>query len=157
MTIGYWDYWSSATSTGSTTGTDAWGQGARYYFSNSGGMWRSGTQTATTTSDFWCRPVIRKYLVRVPDHWGDAALADFVHLINDETNTGFTVEMVIQGDIRITDPTIDIRTMEEMGPLFKRYASGADRDLIAAFFNKHGTTTPKKKKAAKRKAKDKTA
>ena len=64
--------------------------------------------------------------------------ANFTKLINDDTDTGFTVEMWISGDIKITDPSIERRSMADFMPLLLSRASAADQDTIRKFFDRHG-------------------
>lgn len=130
MAVRYWDYWKSSTSTSSTSGYwDAWGSGTTS--SNS----TFSTYTSGVTTATWIRFTPREYVVTMPDHWDEAVTATFVRLINDETNTGFTVKMVMQGDVLITDPSIEKRSMEDFAPLLLRKAMGKDHERIQAFFD----------------------
>jgi len=61
----------------------------------------------------------------------------FVKLVNMETKTGWLVTMVIKGDIIITDPNIETRTMEEFVPLLRWDASRNDNAKIDMFFDEH--------------------
>lgn len=139
----YWDYNPTSTTSGN------------YY--NPRTIWRSYTDGGTTsttgydwsnqtgTASTWGSPNtlyyyytatvrVEKVLVRVPEHWGEPEIAGFTRLINDETKTGWTVEMVISGDIKITDPTVQIRDMAAFALLLKRYANQSDRETIDRFF-----------------------
>lgn len=124
MATEYWNYWDSGTS--GTTAT-------------SGGAWSTDPCTSGTTSGstWWIR-IVRKYLVVIPENWTEKIIADFTILLNDKTNTGFRVEMVIRGDIKITDHTIEVRTMENFIPLLRQYAGKKDLTKIKKFFKKNG-------------------
>lgn len=137
----YWDY--STTST-TTTQTASWWDSqlrpsATTYTTTS-------TSTTTTSASTWtCVYYVqpRAYLVEPPDHWDEATLASFVRLVNDETKTGFTVTMVIKGEILITDPDVELRAMADFVPLLKRRANATDRAKIDAFFAEFGAEEPK--------------
>ena len=122
MATTYWDYWDDAPTTSSSTTT------------TSGTYTTSGTTSAT---DVYWLYTVRKYLVKAPESWMKSARADFTKLINDETKTGFKVEMWIDGIIEITDHSIDMRTMKEFVPLLKSYANLEDRAKIDAFFERY--------------------
>lgn len=124
MAVYYWDYWTDQSPTTSTASDWTTPSGA-----TGTGVWWS--YTTTTMS------VVRKYLIKEPESWTDEVSAAFVHLLNDETNTGFKIEMLIRGDIRITDPSIDTRTMVEFVPLLKSRAVGKDRETVETFFEEH--------------------
>lgn len=65
-----------------------------------------------------------------------------VDLVNRETKTGHYIEMVIWGDVTITDPNIETRTMKEYVPLLCSYANPADLKKIVRFFKKHSPEGP---------------
>ena len=79
----------------------------------------------------------RWILVSAPVHWDKIDSLAFVDLINNKTKTGCTVTMVIDGEILITDPDIETRTMEEFLPLLKKLASSDDIKTINDFFSEH--------------------
>jgi hypothetical protein len=123
MAIHYWDPdWTSTTDT--STGWDI-----------------NCTNTDTAASRYeW---VVRTYLVEAPAHWTEEDQDAFTRLVNIETHTGFKVVMWIRGgDILITDPNVERRTMADFVPLLKAYGSQADRDAINAFFDEHGLEPP---------------
>lgn len=135
--VRYWDY--STTST-STTQTASWWNSqscssATTYTTTSAST-GGGGGASTWTCVYYVQP--RAYLIDPPDHWDEATLASFVRLVNDETKTGFTVTMVIKGEILITDPHVERRAMADFVPLWKRYANAADRTKIDAFFAEFG-------------------
>ena len=109
--------------------------------------WDTGTSSDwTTTSDTgkccnratWVIRTEKRYLVECPESWSEKIIAGFVALINDKTNTGFKVLMVIRGEIRITDPEIDCRTMENFVPLLRQHACKQDWTKIEKFFKTNG-------------------
>jgi hypothetical protein len=126
MAIDYWDY--QLTTTGSTT-TD-WSGTATV---------SASTGTSTVTTALWPTYVstFRRYIVAAPKSWDRKTRAIFTKLVNDDTDTGFTVDMWIDGDIEITDPTIEKRTMEDFMPLLKHRASEKEKVLISDFFEKY--------------------
>ncbi len=104
--------------------------------------WASSTasddNTCTwTTSNCWYTTVIKRYLVHRPDSWDDKIHEGYIKLINVKTKTGFTVIMVIKGDVLITDPSMDTRSMKDFLPLLRTHANAEDRKLIDSFFKKH--------------------
>lgn len=127
MSVEYYD-WSST----SSTTTDDW-------------KWFSDTSSSTSSyyriyserpnRIYSERP--RRYLVSAPAHWTDEDNIAFVHLLNQETRTGFIVEMVIKGDILITDPNIEHRSMKNFLPLLRVRARGDDGRKIDEFFKQH--------------------
>lgn len=126
MACGYWDEY-----TGSTTG-------------DLGGSWAFDTSatsaTVTTTYITWTTsssPTTwspRRILVKIPASWDKQKIAAYARLVNRETNTGWKVEFVIEGDVAIVDPNIEIREMAEFVPLLKHCASEEDRRKIDEFF-----------------------
>jgi hypothetical protein len=137
MAPNYWDY---QTTSNTTTGTyytpKIWQSSGTT--STTGGNWTNSPTTSTwgNTDRVYYYSVVRveKCLVRPPEHWGEAEIAGFTRLINDETKTGWKIEMWINGDIKITDPTIQIRDMAGFLPLLKQYANRQDLATIDAFF-----------------------
>jgi len=123
MATDYWDYWNDATGyTGTATS----------------GTLTTGTATTGTYTTWYdatsSTPIVRKMLVRIPESWGKSKIAAYTKLINDDTNTGWTVEMIITGDIKITDHSIEVREMKEFVMLLKQRASQTDRHTIDDFF-----------------------
>ena len=112
--INYHDYGSTT-----TTGADTWSTG-----------W-----TGASSTTWYYTTEIRKYLVTCPENWGQSIIDAFCRLVNDDTDTGFSIDMIICGDIKITDPNIDVRDMESFRLLFKSHASVSDKEKIDAFFN----------------------
>ncbi len=115
-------YWDSGTTSGTWSTND------------------SSWSNASNTSSNYCyyRTAIRRFLVASPEHWTDDDALAFVELINEKTNTGFKVTMLIKGDVLITDPWIEKRTMEEFLPLLRSSAvTRNDRTLIDEFFKLH--------------------
>ncbi len=118
MSSTYWDGW-NGTSTGQSTasyGYNSWGS------------------TATTYYPIWTYVTVKKFLVEAPKSWTDEAIDKFIRLVNIDTQTGFKVEMVIKGDVLITDPEIEKRSMKDFRPLFQSRASAEDNEKIKAFF-----------------------
>ena len=61
---------------------------------------------------------MRKILVSSPKNWTKEQNMEFVELVNIKTKTGWIVTLVIEnGDILITDPNVEKRTMIEFTPL----------------------------------------
>ena len=94
----------------------------------------SGATAATTT--IWYQPIVRRILVAAPKNWDKKRCLAFAKLINNKTNTGWNVEMIIKGEITITDPDIETRTMKEFLPLLKKRATKADINKIDKFIGK---------------------
>ena len=65
------------------------------------------------------------------DGWSDQACATLTRLINDETRTGFKIEMWINGDVRVTDPTVNIRDLDWFLMRLRQVASASDYAKIA--------------------------
>lgn len=131
---------------------------AAYYWDYNGtagtGTPITSDQTGTTTSDNYCTVTItdstrtttcggfyvvspppRQIVVRHPAGWTDEQHAKYVQLVNDRTNTGWRVTMLMKGgDIAITDPNVEIRDMKDMVLLLKDRASATDREIIDDFF-----------------------
>jgi hypothetical protein len=124
----YWDYYgTAATSWRRVTATDS--SASFTYFS-------SGTTWASSGIYSPCRVVNRKILVTAPDNWSDGQNMGFVELVNIKTKTRWKVTLVIKGgDILITDPDVEKRTMEDFIPLLKNSADIVDIEIINEFFN----------------------
>ena len=114
-------------------GTSYW-QGAN---STTNGATCGNLYTSDATCSTWYIPRTRTILVSSPLHWCKEDSLAFVDLINNKTKTGCTVTMVIDGEILITDPDIETRTMEEFLPLLKKLASSDDVKTINDFFTEH--------------------
>ena len=122
MATTYWDY----NGTGSTTTRSDW-------------IGSTANWTTTATDTAWSAyRTVRTILVEAPKSWGEAIQAALTKLVNDETDTGWTITMWIRGDIKITDPNIERRSMKDFVPLLKHRASERDRSLIDKFFDKFG-------------------
>lgn len=129
MSVKYWDYtddisgyWHDSGNTTISSG-DYWPD--RIYWTN----------TTSSSADMVLRVI--RILVKNPKHWTKQDAADFVYLINKGTNTGFKVEMVIDGNIEITDPSIEKRSMKNFLPLLLSVANAKDAEIIRDFFEKH--------------------
>ena len=121
----------------------------RYHDSTSAtsGDWNSTTNAAaygtgcssasSAASGYYYLPKPRRILVSTPEKWSEKDTLAFCDLVNKETRTGWIVEMVIRGDVIITDPDIETRTMEEFLPLLKNRASRSDVAKIEIFFKEH--------------------
>lgn len=78
----------------------------------------------------------RKILVRAPEKWTEEQNMKFVELVNIKTETGWMVTLVIKnGDIIITDPDIEKRTIKEFIPLLLNSANMDDVAIINEFFS----------------------
>jgi len=93
------------------------------------------TDSSSSTTYVFLRP--RRILVSSPAHWKKEDSLAFVDLVNNKTKTGWLVTMLIDGDILITDPDIETRTMEAFVPLLKKRASSDDMKTINEFFAEH--------------------
>lgn len=93
----------------------------------------------TSTCNSW-QPsyvtVVRKILVSAPENWTEEQNMKFVELVNIKTKTGWKVTLVIKGgNITITDPNVERRTMADFIPLLKNEALRKDIILINEFFD----------------------
>jgi hypothetical protein len=93
--------------------------------------------SACSSSTIYTFYPARRFMIEQPESWTNNDAIAFMHLINDETKTGYIVEMIITGDILITDPNIEHRTMKQFIPLLRRSAIKDDRDKINSFFVEH--------------------
>ena len=80
---------------------------------------------------------VQRMLVHYPESWTKEIAFKFSELLNLETKTGWKIILVINGDITIMDPSIEVRTMKDFLPLLRSYACGEDREKIDAFFEQH--------------------
>lgn len=87
---------------------------------------------------YWTTRVVKRVLVREPDHWDKEDNEAFKRLVNIETDTGWKLIMTIKGDVEIADPNVEVRDMQGFIPLFKRRASVEDTKKINEFFNQKG-------------------
>ena len=135
VSVNYWNYLDDCTTTGSPThyridttassGTDA--MSGSTYISNE----LASGSACTYALEF------KKILVVVPRHWPRPWIADFTRLVNDETDTGCKVTMVIEGDIDIVDPTVELREMGPFISLLRDRAIPSDVAKIKAFVASH--------------------
>ena len=79
----------------------------------------------------------RTILVKVPKKWTKKQNLSFTELVNKKTNTGWTVTLIIEGKIVITDPNVERRTMAEFIPLLKNKADNTDMRKIRMFFREN--------------------
>lgn len=114
------------------------------------------TDASTVSSTNWGwapypRVVVKKVYVKSPEHWDRSIVRAYAKLVNEETSTGWKVTAIIDGDIEILDPYIDVRDMKDFIGLLKARASVEDRKKIDAFFKKVGLEAkPKRGKRAKK-------
>lgn len=99
--------------------------------------WIYGDSNTSCTSTPWIIRLYRRFLTPCPKGWTHDDEIAFTHLLNRETKTGFRVEMLISGDVLITDPDVEVREMRALVPLIKSHASEADCAKIEAFFAAH--------------------
>lgn len=126
----YWDPHQTSTST-SGTATNS----TRY----------NNSASSTTTNWYYVTAVVtREMLIEEPEHWEDSDRDGFTRLVNLETKTGWIVKLWIKGDVCITDPTIERRSMADFLPLLRSSAKSVD-DLtrINDFFDAHPLSKPK--------------
>lgn len=131
MATDYWDYnkWSGTSSSASST---------TYYDTSGHTTGSSVSFPSATGSTGFVRWIQKKYLVKAPKRWNKNQVLGFVELVNYKTKTGWFVTMVIEGgDILITDPDVEKRSMNDFIPLLKRDAGKADMELINEFFEKN--------------------
>src|SRR5436190_10306040 len=76
----------------------------------------SSTNTDCTYPHHY-RVVRKEMMVFRPEKWTEKEELAFVKLINSDTSTGWNIKMLIRGDVLITDPAIETRTMKEFIPL----------------------------------------
>jgi len=79
----------------------------------------------------------REILVEHPEHWKDEDHQAYVKLVNEQTQTGWKIKLLITGNVQICDPRIERRSMADFIPLLKYNASDKDRELIDKFFQEH--------------------
>ena len=130
MATGYWDY----DGTGTTTGD----LGDNWTVDSTQGTTTSGSYTWTNTATTSTRYIVRRVIVKHPEHWDKQKTADYVKLVNKETNTGWKIDMVFEGDVAIVDPDVEIREMDEFAILLKHRASQEDCEKIDKFFKEAG-------------------
>ncbi|WP_157951654.1 hypothetical protein [Agrobacterium pusense] len=132
--IRYWDYPTSVSNYWSTSGATTSATNAtsstRFYSA-------SGTNSFTSFTNNVYVTVTRQYVVTVPEHWTREDCADLTLLINDETKTGFKITMWMEGDIDITDPSVEKRALEDFIPLLLSHAGHEDQLKIRSFFSAH--------------------
>ena len=119
----YWNYNDSSPTRWQTTSTNA-----TTNFDN------SLTGCGWSTSTYYPITVTRKILVANPETWTHEQSLKFVELLNVKTKTGFTVILLIKGDVLITDPDVEKRDMIDFIPLLRKKASATDLNLINEFF-----------------------
>jgi len=124
-TVSYHD-WSNWTTSSNSTMNYSWN-------------WNTSSTTGSSvTYDYVYSYRMRSILVEPPSHWTLDDVLAFVHMVNFETNTGWTITMVFKdGDIIITDPNVERRTMKDFIPLLKSRISLEDKKIINAFFDSH--------------------
>ena len=133
MGINYWDYTGTGTSYNNITPIDSTSGYERIFdTSTTGSSW-------TPTNIYYRETRTRKILVIHSEHWTEKQGLKFVELVNIKTKTGWIVTLFIKGDVLITDPNVEKRTMEEYIPLFRNKASATDIKIINKFFKKNPT------------------
>lgn len=83
-------------------------------------------------------PPMRRIAVRLPGKWSKRVKLAWVKLFNEDTDTGWKVEMLIEGTIIITDPNIEQRDIQSFIELAKWRASDKDKKKLDAFMRRHG-------------------
>ena len=85
---------------------------------------------------------VRRIIVENPECWDEGVLLLFTDLVNNKTDTGWTIIMVIKGEIVYLEPDVETRTMERFIPLLKKRATRRDARAIDVFLNDHPFETP---------------
>jgi len=98
----------------------------------------TGTNTYTITIPCCYCPPPRRILVRLPGKWSKRVKLAWVKLINDDTETGWKVTMLIEGVVTVIDPNIEQRDVASMTELLKWNATEKDKKKLDAFIRKHG-------------------
>lgn len=96
----------------------------------------SGDTTIVRVTHFPAPPP-RRLLIPRPKGWTRDTELAFADLLNHKTRTGWIVSMLIDGEVVITDPNIERRTMEEFLPLLTWRASRGDKRRIDEFVAAH--------------------
>lgn len=125
-TIDYWDYNRHGSWTSGTTGTTS-------------SSYTNAYDTSASPSYHYYRTyTVRKILITAPENWSEEQVMSFTELVNIKTKSGWIIRMVIKnGNITITDPDVERRTMNDFIPLLKKHCSNEDIQLINDFFSKN--------------------
>jgi len=94
-----------------------------------------GTAGGTSTTGDYRYRRVREILVEHPDDWSDEDHEAYVDLVNNQTNTGWKVTMLIKGEVKIYDENIERMPMLEFLPILKQKASKGDIGKIDTFFS----------------------
>ena len=123
----YWNYYDTSSSNwGSSNATNT---RANYDTSTTGCGWTGSTY-------YYPVVVVKKILVHHPEIWTKEQSLKFVELINIKTKTGYIVELLIEGNVLITDPDIEKRDMKDFVPLLRK-TSATDPQIINEFFEEN--------------------
>jgi len=82
----------------------------------------------------WHTP--RQVLVIVPEIWSDEDTLAYEKLIH-EIDTPWSIDMIIRGDVLITNPNIEIREMKDFIPLLKHHTAPCYVKRIEEFIKEH--------------------
>ncbi len=119
---------------------DSDGTASGYWSEENSATTNSTSYTSTSNaaaSNYYHIVRYRRILVPQPANWSKEDVLDFVRLVNGKTKTGWIVEMLIEGNILITDPDIEVRKMSAFIPLFKQRANKNDLETINKFYEDH--------------------
>lgn len=124
-----------------TSGTEYWN--FNDFLNDSSGTSTSCNTASSTDSSNYIRwtystaPSIKRILVQAPEDWEEKDCKAFSNLLNNQTDTGWSVELFIKGEVKIADPNIETRTMKQFIPLLMNDAGRADKETINDFFEEH--------------------
>lgn len=109
---------------------------------NTGTIYVTYSCTNTATTSNYSQPACvqisitipppRRFVVRLP-RWSRGRITAWVKLINEETATGWKVDMVMFGEIIVCDPSIECIKLEQFLPMLMERATAADKKKIKKF------------------------
>ena len=119
MAVNCWDY-------GTTNGTDT-------TWSHSWTTTTASTSTGGTYTDWTFPP--RRYVVTGLKKWARSHKAALIRLINQETGTGWSIEIWMDGDVDVCNPDIEIIKARQWWQKVKMAASHKDKQLMQEFLD----------------------
>ncbi len=101
------------------------------------------SSTTASANTYWLPLVVyRRFAVPRPEGWTFAEEVEFARVINEETDGSWLVEMIVDGNVLITDPRIEKRELCDLLPLMYRTMTKADAAKIRAYVAAHPLDAP---------------
>lgn len=100
-------------------------------------LWGNRIFHDSTYSVYTIQRIPKQVLVITPEGWSNKEVFSFEELVNHRIDTCWSVDMIIRGDVSITNPNIEAREMKDFIPLLKYHTASRHIYKIDKFIKDH--------------------